>query len=66
MATLAETLAEVRQSLAIAKYHLAKVDAMLEAEEEVILEDELAERGLVYEDSEPDTLRDSEYAYLGD
>jgi hypothetical protein len=64
--TLSETLAEIRKHMATARFHLAKVDAMLEAEEEVILEDELAERGLVYEDSEPDTLRDSAYAYLGE
>lgn len=59
--SLAETLAEIRKHLAKARYHLAKVDAMIEAEEDVVLEDELAERGLVYEDSEPDTLRSDEY-----
>lgn len=60
--TLAETLAEIRKHMARARLHLAKVDAMLEAEEAVVLEDELAEHGLVYEDSEPDTLRDTGFA----
>lgn len=64
--SLAETLAEIRKHTTKAREHLARVDALLEAEETAILEDELAERGLVYEDSEPATLRDSEYAHLGD
>ncbi|HEY3498730.1 MAG TPA: hypothetical protein VGK73_28760 [Polyangiaceae bacterium] len=66
MRTLAETLAQIRAHTAKARAHLAKVDEMLEAEELVELEDDLAERGLALEsvESEPITLRDSEYAYV--
>ncbi len=75
MATLAETLAEVRQSLAIAKYHLARVDAIVGREELIDLEleeepIELHRRAFPFKTErppeEPITLRDGEFAYDGE